>query len=64
MHMDDLWFDMAIRGEPDLQDNVVERFHLSDGTEPESGAAPPALDPAPEDTTTGGLRPAPVTDCF
>ena len=26
MHMDDLWFDMAIRGEPDLQDNVVERF--------------------------------------
>jgi len=63
MHMDDLWFDMAIRGERDLQDDVVERFHLSDGTEPERGAAPPAQDLPAQDSATD-LQPAPATDCF
>jgi hypothetical protein len=63
MHMDDLWFDMAIRGEPDLQDDIVERFHLSDGAEPDSGAAPPARDLPPQESATD-LRPAPATDCF
>ena len=63
MHMDDLWFDMAIRGEPDLQDDIVERFRLSDGTEPDRGAAPQAQDLPPLESATD-LRPAPATDCF
>ncbi len=49
MHMDDLWFDLAIRGEPDLQDEVVKRFHLSDGTEPDRDAEEPAEDLPPRD---------------
>jgi hypothetical protein len=63
MHMDDLWLDMAIRGEPDLQDDVVERFHLSDGAEPDRGAAPPAQDLPAQDSATD-LQPSPETDCF
>ena len=59
MHMDDLWFDLAIRGEPDLQDDVVKRFHLSDGTEPAGDAARPAPDVPAQDSAT-----APATDCF
>ena len=62
MHMDDLWFDLAIRGEPDLQDDVVERFHLLDGAEPDRDAERPAPDHPPQDGVTG-LRPAPATDC-
>jgi hypothetical protein len=63
MHMDDLWFDLAIRGEPDLQGDVIERFHLSDGSEPDRDAARPAQDLPPQDSATG-LRPASATDCF
>jgi hypothetical protein len=59
MHMDDLWFDLAIRGEPDLQDDVVKRFHLSDGIEPDRDAKRPAPDAPPPDSAT-----APATDCF
>jgi len=62
MHMDDLWFDLAIRGEPDLQDDVVERFHLSDGAEPDRGAERPAPDLPPDGGATG-LRQAPDSDC-
>ena len=54
MHMDDLWFDLAIRGEPDLRGDVVERFHLSDGTEPDRNAEAPAQDAPPVD---GGTDP-------
>ena len=35
MHMEDLWFDLAIRGEPDLEADVIARLHLSDGAEPD-----------------------------
>ena len=59
MHMDDLWFDLAIRGEADLQDDVVKRFHLSDGIEPDRDAERPAQDVPPPHSAT-----APGTDCF
>jgi len=62
MHMDDLWFDLAIRGEPDLQGDVVERFHLLDGAEPARDAERPAPELPPHDGATG-LRPAPAPDC-
>jgi hypothetical protein len=58
MHMDDLWFDLAIRGEQDLQDDVVRRFHLSDGTEPDRDAERPVQDVPPRDAA-----PAPGIDC-
>jgi hypothetical protein len=57
MHLDDLWFDLAIRGEPDLQDDVVKRFHLSDGIEPDPDAERSAPDVPPPDSPT-----APATD--
>ena len=47
MHMDDLWFDLAIRGEPDLEADVIARLRLSDGAEPdpeETKASPRAAD--------------------
>ena len=59
MHMDDLWFDLAIRGEPDLQDDIVKRFHLSDGIEPDPAAERAAPDVPPQDSPA-----APATDCF
>jgi hypothetical protein len=62
MHMDDLWFDLAIRGEPDLQDDVVERLHLLDGAEPDREPERPAPDLPPQDAVTG-LHPAPANDC-
>lgn len=34
MHMD-LWFDLAIRGEPHPEDDLLERFDLSDGSDPD-----------------------------
>jgi len=62
MHMDDLWFDLAIRGELDLQDDVVERFHLLDGVESDRDAERPAPDLPPQNGVSG-VRPAPATDC-
>ena len=53
MHLDDLWFDLVIRGEPDLQGDVVKRFHLSDGTEPDRDAQGPPLAAPPQDSATG-----------
>ena len=63
MHMDDLWFDLAIRGEPDLQDDVVKRFHLSDGIEPDRDAERSEQNVPPQDSAPG-LRSAPATDRF
>ncbi|HYS15292.1 MAG TPA: hypothetical protein VET45_00075 [Candidatus Binatia bacterium] len=31
-HMD-LWFDLAMRGEPDLEEDVIARLHLSDAAD-------------------------------
>lgn len=61
MHMDDLWFDLAIRGELDLQDDVVERLHLSDGTELDRDAERAARNLPAQDGATA-LPPA-ATDC-
>jgi len=36
----DLWFDLAVRGEPNLEEETIARFHLTDGAEP---------DPEPDD---------------
>jgi len=33
MHMDDLWFDLAIRGERDLNEDALARLGLSDGVD-------------------------------
>jgi hypothetical protein len=35
MHMDNLWFDLAVRGEPDLQEDALARLGLSDEAEPD-----------------------------
>jgi hypothetical protein len=51
-HMD-LWFDLAVRGEPNLEEEALSRLHLSDGAEP---------DPSPDDR--GGQEQAPSTDFF
>ena len=63
MHMNDLWFDVAIRGEQDLQDDVVARFHLSDGAELDANAVPPGLLLATLKSATG-LRPVLAVDFF
>lgn len=48
MHMD-LWFDLAVRGEPDPADDLLARFDLSDGAEPDSDERSGAEEaPAPE----------------
>lgn len=49
MHMD-LWFDLAVRGEPDLEGDLLARLELSDGAEtgPDRESEPdpsPAPDP-------------------
>ncbi|HZO40863.1 MAG TPA: hypothetical protein VFE97_16690 [Methylomirabilota bacterium] len=49
----DLWFDLAVRGEPNLEEEALSRLHLSDGAEP---------DPSPVDR--GGEEQAPSTDFF
>ena len=46
----DLWFDLAIRGEPNLEEDALARLHLTDGADPDprgddrghEGPAPPA----------------------
>ena len=60
MHMDDLWFDLVMREEPDLQDDVVKRFHLSDGREGDRAARSP--DDVPPDDRPAGPRQASAAD--
>ncbi len=36
-HMD-LWFDLAVRGETNLEEEVIARFQLTDGAEPDPRA--------------------------
>jgi hypothetical protein len=57
MHMNDLWFDLAIRGERDLVEDAISRLHLSDGAEPARDERPVELRPAGEKRL--GLEPAP-----
>jgi hypothetical protein len=33
-HMD-LWFDLAVRGEPNLEEEALARLQLSDGADPD-----------------------------
>jgi hypothetical protein len=62
MHMDYLWFDLAVRGEPDLLEDAIARLHLSD----EAGSAhdedPVELRRAAEKKL--GLERAPAADFF
>ncbi len=51
-HMD-LWFDLAVRGEPNLEEEALARFQLTDGSDP---------DPSPDDRA--GEAQAPSTDFF
>ncbi len=62
MHMQDLWFDLAIRGEPDLVEDAITRLHLLDGAEPAHDGNPVELRPAAEKRL--GLEPAPAADFF
>jgi hypothetical protein len=52
MHMD-LWFDLAIRGETNLEEDALARFQLTDGAEP---------DPRPDDQGNG--EPASPSEFF
>ena len=36
-HMD-LWFDLAVRGEPNLEEDAVARLQLTDGADPDPRA--------------------------
>jgi hypothetical protein len=49
----DLWFDLAMRGEPNLQEDALARFQLTDGAEP---------DPRGDDR--GTEEPAPPAEFF
>jgi hypothetical protein len=51
-HMD-LWFDLAVRGEPNLEEEAVARFQLTDGSDP---------DPRADDR--GHEEPAPAVEFF
>jgi hypothetical protein len=51
-HMD-LWFDLAIRGETNLEEEALARFQLTDGAEP---------DPRPDDR--GNEEPASPSEFF
>lgn len=62
MHMDDLWFDLAIRGEPNLVEDAIARLHLSNGAESAHDENPGELRPAAERRL--GLEPAPAADFF
>jgi hypothetical protein len=48
----DLWFDLAIRGEPNLEEDALARFQLTDGA-----------DPDPRDDR-GNEEPAPAAEHF
>jgi len=62
MHMEDLWFDLVMKGEPDLAEDAIARLHLSDGAEPAHDEKTVELPPAAEKTL--GLEPAPAADFF
>jgi len=62
MHMDDLWFDLAIRGELDLVEDAIARLHLSAGAEWAHDENPVELRPATKRRL--GLEPAPAADFF
>ena len=62
MHMHDLWFDLAIRGEPDLVEDAIARLHLSDASESAHDEKPVELRPAAEKRL--GLEPARAMDFF
>jgi hypothetical protein len=51
-HMD-LWFDLAVRGELNLEEEALARLQLTDGAEP---------DPGPDDRGNG--EPAPPAEFF
>ncbi len=51
-HMD-LWFDLAVRGETNLEEEAMARFQLTDGADP---------DPHPDDR--GHEEPAPPGEFF
>ena len=59
MHMDDLWFDVAIRGESSLDEDLIARLQLSDGAESGPVAARPQIPPSAQD-----LRPVAAVDFF
>ena len=62
MHMDDLWSDLSIRGEPDLVKDAIARLHLSEGAEPAPDEKTAELRPAGEKRLR--LQLAPAVDFF
>ena len=63
MHMD-LWFDLAIRGEPDLERDVIARLGLSDGAKPEPEEEKKIVEVQPARAETMGFALAPAADFF
>ena len=53
MQHTDLWFDLAVRGEPNLEEDALARFQLTDGADP---------DPRADDR--GNEAPAPPSEFF
>jgi hypothetical protein len=53
MHNMDLWLDLAIRGETNLEEEALTRFQLTDGADP---------DPSPDDR--GNEESAPPSEFF
>jgi hypothetical protein len=60
MHLDYLWFDVAIHGEPHPDEDLIVRLNLSDGAESGPEAAKPAVPPPAVDD----LHPATAVDPF
>ncbi|MGH7305239.1 MAG: hypothetical protein ACRELZ_18295 [Candidatus Rokuibacteriota bacterium] len=51
----DLWFDLAVRGEPNLGEEALVRFQLTDGADP---------DPDPQPDDRGHDEPASPSEFF
>ena len=57
----DLWFELAVRGEPNLESDLLHRFELA---EPSGPAADPTPDAAPDAGTEAKPEPVLSDDLF
>lgn len=58
MQLDNLWFDVAIRGEHHFEEDLIVRFKLSDGSE----SGPEESRPEDQWPALGHVRPARAAD--
>jgi len=57
----DLWFELAVRGEPNFESDLLHRFELA---EPSGPAADPTPDAAPDAGTEAKPEPVLSDDLF